>query len=87
MWHVYLIRTHKGQLYTGVTQDVQRRFQEHQEGGLKAAKYLRGKKPLKLVFHKKIGDHSKALKTEAAIKKWSKKTKESLIKKEIPLPY
>ena len=57
------------------------------EGGLKAAKYLRGKKPLKLVFQKKIGDHSEALKSEAAIKKWPKEKKESLIKKELPLPY
>ena len=86
MWHLYLIRTNKGQLYTGVTQDVQRRFKEHQKGGVKSAKYLRGKKPLKLVFQKKIGDHSEALKTEAVIKKWSKEKKESLIKKEIPLP-
>ena len=37
MWHLYLIRTNQGHLYTGVTQDVQRRFKEHQEGGLKAA--------------------------------------------------
>jgi len=86
MWHLYLIRTNKGQLYTGVTRNVQRRFKEHQEGGSKAAKYLRGKKPLKLVFQKKIGDHSEALKTEAIIKKWPKAKKESLIKKEIPLP-
>ncbi len=74
-----------GNLYTGITQDVQRRFKEHQEGGAKGAKYLRGKKPLKLVFHKKIGSRSQALKTEAAIKKWSKGKKESLIKKEIQL--
>tara|TARA_Y100001936_G_scaffold66081_1_gene65011 strand:+ start:11567 stop:11827 length:261 start_codon:yes stop_codon:yes gene_type:complete len=86
MWHLYLIRTNKGQLYTGVTQDVQRRFKEHQEGGIKSAKYLRGKKPFKLVFQIKIGDHSKALKTEAVIKKWPKAKKESLIKKEITLP-
>ena len=32
-----------GNLYTGITQDVQRRFKEHQEGGAKAAKYLKGK--------------------------------------------
>lgn len=87
MWYLYLIRTNKGHLYTGVTQDVQRRFKEHQEGGAKAAKYLRGKNPLKLVFHKKIGDRSEALKTEAAIKKWPKEKKESLVKKEISPTY
>tara|TARA_Y100001936_G_scaffold196129_1_gene196553 strand:+ start:373 stop:609 length:237 start_codon:yes stop_codon:yes gene_type:complete len=74
-----------GQLYTGVTQDVPRRFKEHQKEGGKGAKYLKGKKPLKLVFHKKIGSRSEALKTEAQIKKWPKKKKEALIKNEIPL--
>jgi len=69
-----------GNLYTGITQDVQRRFKEHQEGGAKAAKYLKGKNPLKLVFHKKIGSRSQALKAEAKIKKWPKEKKESLIK-------
>ena len=43
MWHLYLIRTKLGHLYTGITQDVQRRFKEHQEGGVKAAKSLKGK--------------------------------------------
>ena len=85
MWHVYLIRTKMGHLYTGVTQNVKRRFEEHKEGGRKGAKYLKGKKPLKLVFHKKIGGHSQALKTEEKIKKLPKKKKEALVNKEISL--
>ena len=87
MWHVYLIRTKMGQLYTGVTQDVPRRFKEHQKEGGKGAKYLKGKKPLKLVFHKKIGSHSQALKTEAQIKRWPKKKKEALVNNEIHLEH
>ena len=78
MWHVYIIKTKMGHLYTGVTQDVQRRFKEHQKEGGKGAKYLKGKKPLKLVFHKKIGSRSQALIIEAQIKKWPKKKKEAL---------
>ena len=85
MWHVYLIRTKMGHLYTGVTKDVQRRFKEHQKEGGKGAKYLKGKKPLKLVFHKKIGSRSQALKTEAQIKKWPKKKKEALVNNETNL--
>ena len=85
MWHLYLIRTKLGHLYTGITQDVQRRFKEHQEGGVKAAKSLKGKKPLKLVYQEEIGSHSLALKTEAAVKKWPKEKKESLVKKNISL--
>ena len=80
IWYLYLIRTKMGNLYTGITQDVKRRFKEHQEGGAKAAKYLKGKKPLKLVFHKKIGSRSQALIAEAKIKKWPKEKKEALIK-------
>ena len=87
MWYVYLIRTKIGHLYTGITQDVQRRFKEHQKEGRKGAKYLKGKKPLKLVFHKKIGSRSQALKTEAQIKKWPKKKKEALVNNEIPLEH
>ena len=85
MWHLYIIRTKLGHLYTGITQDVQRRFKEHQDGGVKAAKALKGKRPLKLVYQEEIGSHSLALKTEAAVKKWSKIKKESLVKKEISL--
>jgi len=84
MWHLYLIRTRTGQLYTGITKNIQKRFREHQEGGSKAAKYLKGRKPLKLVFYKKIGSLSQALKTEAKIKKWPKEKKESLIKNNPP---
>ena len=84
IWHLYLIRTRTGQLYTGITKNIQKRFKEHQEGGSKAAKYLKGKKPLKLVFYKKIGSLSQALKAEAKIKKWPKEKKESLIKNNHP---
>jgi len=77
-WHLYMVRTNYGQLYTGITQDVTRRFLEHQEGGKKAAKYLRGKGPLKLVFQQEIGSRSSALKAETALKKLPKQQKESL---------
>ena len=79
-WHLYMIRTNQGHLYTGITQDVSRRFLEHQEGGKKAAKYLRGKGPLKLVFQQEIGSRSTALKAEICLKKLPKLKKESLAK-------
>lgn len=81
-WHLYMIRTKLGTLYTGIAQDVSRRLLEHQEGGKKAAKYLRGKGPLKLVFQQEIGSRSSALKAENSLKKLSKLKKEKLIKME-----
>ena len=78
-WSLYLIRVKDGSLYTGIATDVERRFSEHVAGGKKCAKYLRGRGPLDLVFHQKIGNRSQALKTEAAIKKIPKAEKEKLL--------
>lgn len=77
-WFIYLIRCKSGQLYTGITTDVQRRLAEHQSS--KGAKYLRGRGPLQLVFQQKVGSRSDALKMEAAIKKLPKPAKEEFIR-------
>jgi len=76
-WFLYIIRCKDNVLYTGITTDVQRRFNVHQAG--KGAKFLRGKEPLELVYQKEIGSHSDALKEEIRIKKLSKAAKEEMI--------
>lgn len=84
-WSIYLVRMANGRLYTGITTDVERRFGEHQTGGSKGAKALKGKGPLQLVFSKRVGDRSKASKLEARIKKMSRAEKERLIRGELTL--
>ncbi|QSX40994.1 GIY-YIG nuclease family protein [Shewanella cyperi] len=76
-WHLYLIRCGGGELYTGITTDVARRFAEH--SGPKGAKYLRGRGPLTLVYSEHVGDRSAALKRELAVKRLSKSAKEALV--------
>ncbi|GMQ48769.1 GIY-YIG nuclease family protein [Vibrio sp. 10N] len=76
-WYVYLIRTAENKLYCGVTNDLERRFKQHQTG--KGAKALRGRGPLKLVWSQPQQSKSEALKTEIAIKKLDKKRKERLV--------
>ena len=49
-WFIYIIRCADGSLYTGITTDVSRRFAEHARSGPRAARYLRGRGPLTLVF-------------------------------------
>ncbi len=66
-------------MYTGITTDVGRRFEEHESGNKKGSKYLRGKAPLKLVMKKRVGDRGMALKIEAKVKKLSKIKKELLV--------
>ena len=79
-WYLYLVRCHNGNLYTGITTNVARRFAEHQENKGAGAKYLRGRGPLKLVFQKKLGSRSLALTAESKVKKLSKARKEELIR-------
>jgi len=79
VWFLYMIQCANGHLYTGVTVDIERRFKEHQIGGAKAAKFLRGKGPLVLVYHETVGNRSDALKREIAIKRWPRAKKLALI--------
>ncbi|MDQ6965489.1 MAG: GIY-YIG nuclease family protein [Mariprofundaceae bacterium] len=76
-WFLYMIRCRNGNLYTGITTDVDRRLAEHAAG--RGSKFLRGKSPLTLVFSQPVGSHSAALKAELAIKRMSKACKEKLI--------
>ncbi|MEI8601791.1 GIY-YIG nuclease family protein [Shewanella sp. PP-Sp27a-2] len=79
LWYLYLVRCANGHLYTGVTTDIARRFSEHQSGGIKSAKYLRGKGPLTLMYQEQVGTRSDALKREIAVKKLSRAQKLTLI--------
>ena len=78
-WCVYMIRCKDGTLYTGATTDVERRFAEHQQAGPKAARYLKGRGPLQLIFTVHAGDQKAALKLERRIKGLPKARKEALI--------
>ncbi|WP_413473498.1 GIY-YIG nuclease family protein [Shewanella baltica] len=82
LWYLYLVRCANGHLYTGVTTNVARRFSEHQSGGIKSAKYLRGKGPLTLMYQEQVGSHGNALRREIAVKKLSRAQKLTLIESE-----
>ena len=79
MWSIYMIRCGDRSLYTGISNDVAKRFAVHQSGSSQASKYTRTRHPLKLVFTAEIGDRSAASKAEYKIKKLTKKTKERLV--------
>lgn len=78
-WHLYLVRTRAGALYTGVAKDVDRRLVEHDGSKGKGAKYLRSKGPFKLTYQARIGSRALALKVEAGVKRLSKQKKEELV--------
>ena len=76
-WFVYILRCGDGTLYTGVTDDVQRRLAAHRAG--KGAKYTRGRGPLELVYTQEQPDKSAALRREFQIKKLTRPQTERLI--------
>ena len=78
-WHLYVIRTVAGSLYAGIATDVRRRYQEHATGGPKAARFLRANPPKELVFRRRIGTRSLALKVEYRFKQLPKPAKEAIV--------
>jgi putative endonuclease len=79
-WVVYIIQTETGKLYTGITNNLKRRFNEHCTGN-KGARFFHLSNPEKIVFQESHSDRSHASKREATIKKMSRKEKLSLIDK------
>jgi len=78
IWFVYLIRCADGSLYTGITKDVSRRFQQHNAGT--ASRYTRSRRPTRLVYKEAHVSRSLALKREAAIKAMTRREKTALIR-------
>lgn len=85
-WFVYVLRCGDGTLYTGITTDVQRRLSEHASGGPKAARYLRGRGPLRVAFTARTASRSTALSLELWIKNQPRNRKEDLIAGRVTLP-
>lgn len=78
-WNLYIIETECGKLYTGITKDVERHFEEHLSDK-KGAKFFRSARPKKIVYAQRELSHSDALKMEIHIKKLSRNKKLALIK-------
>ncbi|MEG2421394.1 MAG: GIY-YIG nuclease family protein [Oscillospiraceae bacterium] len=73
---VYMLRCKDGTLYTGTTDDVDRRAKVHNSG--KGAKYTRGRTPVVVVYREECPDRSSALRREAAMKKLTRGEKLAL---------
>ncbi|MBJ7551253.1 GIY-YIG nuclease family protein [Marinomonas ostreistagni] len=85
LWSVYMIETRCETLYTGVSTDVSRRFAEHESGGAKCARYLRGKQPLALVWQQAGMSKKLALKVEYRIKRLPRIMKDRIVSGQVTL--
>ena len=79
MYYVYIIQCEDGSLYTGITNNLERRFLEHKDKS--GGHYTATHKVEKIIHTEKFGTKNEALKREAQIKGWRREKKLALIRK------
>lgn len=77
MNYTYILRCKDGTLYTGWTNQLEKRIRDHNEGV--GAKYTRARRPVELVYYERFETKEEAMKREYAIKRLSKNEKEKII--------
>lgn len=80
MYYIYILRCEDKSLYTGITTDIERRFQEHEQKTKKGAKYTHIHSPVQIEAIWTCENRSQASKLEHRIKRLSKIQKEKMIK-------
>lgn len=75
--YVYILRCRDGSLYTGWTNDLEKRLEAHNSGG--GAKYTRSRRPCELVYSEAFVTKAEAMSREAEIKKLSRAKKLAMI--------
>lgn len=78
-WWVYILCCADNTLYTGITDDLDRRLAAHNCG--KGAKYTRGRRPLTVAYQEEVADKVTALRRELAIKRMTRGEKLCLVAK------
>lgn len=76
--YLYILKCKDGTYYTGVTNNLEKRVEEHNRG-INKESYTYSRKPVTLVWHEMFNDFHLAFDWETRIKKWSVKKKEALI--------
>ncbi len=76
-YRVYILRCADGSLYTGITNDIEKRLRAHNNGT--AARYTRGRGPVELVYTETVTDKPAALRRELQIKALTREQKLQLI--------
>lgn len=84
MWHIYILLCADGSLYTGSTNNLEKRLETHRSG--KGGKYTRSHKPLRIIHFEKYGTKSEALKREMEIKSWTRSKKIADLNLKLQLP-
>jgi putative endonuclease len=82
-WYIYILQCSDGRLYIGMTNNVERRFQEHRSG--KGGSFTRSFGVDKLLYTEQYSSRREALIRESQLKGWTKRKKLALIKGSLDL--
>jgi putative endonuclease len=82
-YFVYILKCSDDRYYSGVTNNLEKRINEHQSGIIKG--YTSNRLPIRLVFSERLSDINQAIRFEKQIKGWSRKKKEALISRNFDL--
>jgi len=77
-WSVYIIECRDGRLYTGISNNVDRRVANHNNG--RGCRFTRSRYPVKLVYQQECGTKSTARRRELEIQGFTRSKKLELIK-------
>lgn len=77
MYYVYLLECADRSIYTGITNDLEKRFRSHADGT--GARYTKAKKVIGIRYVEEHPDRSTATKRELEIKRWARQKKLALI--------
>lgn len=80
--YMYILRCRDGTLYTGWTNDLERRLQAHQAG--KGGKYTHARRPVELVYFERFDTKQEAMQREWAVKRLRREEKLRLIERKTP---
>ena len=78
-WSVYIVQCRDGRLYTGISNNVEKRLKAHNKGN--GCKFTRGRHPVKLVYQEDCKTMLAARKRELQIQSFTRDKKLSLIDK------
>ena len=79
MFSIYVLRCSDKSLYTGCTNNLEKRLEEH-NNSKRGARYTKARRPVKLVYQERFKTLHRARAREAEIKSWSREKKLALIK-------
>ena len=83
MNYTYILKCSDETLYTGWTNDLEKRINAHNAG--KGAKYTKNRRPVELAYYEEFATKEEAMSREYAIKQLTRRKKEELIKKGHPV--